>query len=47
MRDVMKRVKVKGISIIIYEPTLEGGSEFLTSEAVNDIDSFKARSDVI
>ena len=47
IQDVMKRVKAEGISIIIYEPTLEDGSEFLTSEVVNDIESFKARSDVI
>lgn len=47
IQDVMKYIKAKGISIIIYEPTLENGSEFLKSEVVNDIARFKAESDVI
>ena len=47
IQDVMKYIKAKGISIIIYEPTLENGSEFLKSEVVNDINRFKAESDVI
>ena len=47
IQDVMKHIKSEGIPIIIYEPTLEDGSEFNRSEVVNDIDRFKSESDVI
>lgn len=47
IQDVMKRIKAEGIKIIIYEPTLANGSEFLKSEVVNDINQFKCESDVI
>ncbi len=47
IQDVMKRIRAEGIPIIIYEPTLEDGSEFYRSEVVNDIGRFKSESDVI
>ena len=47
IQDVMKHIRAEGIPIIIYEPTLDDGSEFFKSEVVNDIDRFKSESDVI
>lgn len=47
IQDIIKLIKAAGIPIIIYEPTLENGSEFFESEVVNDMDRFKSESDLI